>query len=171
MHADTRGAALIASAAAQFDWTWSRSDLDRFTNAMGWHCEFAGKTGASFVTNLDIDRPEAHADFGGLYFEEWNDTLASIEVYVVDFVAPAGKFTIDAVAPDEIVFNIQSVVNSISQGLGEPILDEDGPDVICQWEFENVVIAVEVMQGLITLNITDPKIKEWLASISDEDDC
>ncbi|WP_216917975.1 DUF6301 family protein [Nocardia noduli] len=61
MRGDFDRAAEIVRLAADFDWTWSRDDLDRFCAAAHWTVTEYRSLGASIATDLDIEDPQGSA--------------------------------------------------------------------------------------------------------------
>ncbi|QCQ92947.1 DUF6301 family protein [Rhodococcus sp. SGAir0479] len=62
MRTDFDRAAEIVRLAAEFEWTWSRDDLDRFCAAAGWTVTEYRELGASITTGLNIARPGGTAN-------------------------------------------------------------------------------------------------------------
>lgn len=171
MRADTAGVLLIAKTAARFAWTWTRGDLALFANEMGWRIVKVGSISARLETGFSIDRPTARVDFGGLFFDEWNDQIATFTIYVADLVAPAGCFTSDVVDPSESLATFVSVAQQIQPELGIPSLHEDQSAAEFRWDTDTVVIKVVLDKGATMMKLSNPRIQDWLDNLSEEDDC
>ncbi|MFF0614125.1 DUF6301 family protein [Nocardia tengchongensis] len=63
VRADYDGADRIASAAAEFDWTWTAGDIQRFCDVLGWRIAKADPSAVTLVTNISVEYPEAFAYF------------------------------------------------------------------------------------------------------------
>ncbi|WP_157978264.1 MULTISPECIES: DUF6301 family protein [Nocardia] len=60
MRGDFDRAAEIVRLAADFDWTWSRDDLDRFCAVAHWTVTESRPRWASVTTDLDIENRQSH---------------------------------------------------------------------------------------------------------------
>ncbi|NKR46261.1 hypothetical protein GS506_15985 [Rhodococcus hoagii] len=65
-------AAEIVRLAAEFDWTWSRDDLDRFCAAAGWTVTEHRERGASITTDLNIANPRGTANLDTNSYQKIN---------------------------------------------------------------------------------------------------
>lgn len=160
MEADLDGAARIARAAAEFDWTWTTSDVARFCEMVGWRVDDRGDLGLIMSTDLRVRRrvSTAFTDSGvAPQLAAAGQDIENFSTYVADYPLPARLPT-----PAEVSVQYGLLRGRLIADLGQPIRRSGAPDrPQISWEFANVVLFLSQLSRSVNLDFVNPLYQQW----------
>ncbi|MEU2258501.1 DUF6301 family protein [Nocardia xishanensis] len=149
MRVDIDGVTEIVGLAAEFDWTGSKEDLGRFCEAARWTIIESWPLGADIATDLDIDRPEGHAFFGG-------GRLSYIAFEVSDLLSKeqSGDGTLSRACFDDLS-------DSLFRELGEPDYGVRRTETsYFRWDLPKVVIFANCRSRYNSIRLVERSYQE-----------
>ncbi|MFJ9370835.1 DUF6301 family protein [Nocardia sp. NPDC101769] len=159
MNVDAEQVVRIVVTAAEFDWTWSEQDIERFAAAMGWDLmNQRPGSGATMRTHLAIESPYAHAYVNG--------DLKEITLGVTD------KFdTADRAGKETLARYFQQLGQSAKAQLGDARIEVLSQGFGLRYHWAKPMVFVElVANSNISLTLTNPMYRAWMQSVTAEYD-
>ncbi|MCU1647553.1 MAG: hypothetical protein JWN03_7828 [Nocardia sp.] len=179
MQVDLDGAIRIARLAADFHWTWSEGDLERFCNRAGWKVIDSWRLGTSFQTDLKVSIPKAHAqvDDGVVrVMADAGETVKWIGVWVADTADDDEDDAGTIASRAQLVRAFEQLRGRICSELGAPVDDETDNDPAGEtddsapevsWTSGNAVITLLLSDEVVVLQLTNPLYREWTKDSDD----
>ncbi|MFD3511133.1 DUF6301 family protein [Nocardia sp. NPDC058666] len=168
MYVDIAGAVRAAKLFAEFNWTWTMSDIPKLCSLAGWLISDADEGGAIIATDLDVRRPEAIAFEAQQSFAYWGrpeQEVQGISVRVGD--RPAAEAPNDLLTRQHYT-SLHTELSTALGGLDEGRAGTNPPFTI--WHGRNVIIELAMAPGLIKLDATNPTYRWMVDQESDSAD-
>ncbi|MFF0614147.1 DUF6301 family protein [Nocardia tengchongensis] len=158
MRADYDGADRIASAAAEFDWTWTAGDIQRFCDVLGWRIAETDSSAVTLATNISVGHPESFAYFDSDHRTELGDSDQAI-TWIWIAIMDDGE-----IGDPGLISSLDTVFREFGERmtviLGEPTSrrgwdSEVGwPNIV--WETSGVVIQLTEDVEKVSVSLRDP---------------
>lgn len=146
MYADIEGAVRLVRHAAEFEWTWSESDLRDFSLRVNWRLEFIQDGAAKLVTDFAVNRRDARVFL-------FHSRIEYISAPVSDVVVPKGRDV-----ADQALWRFRDLGSALSEGLGMPyqVREFSSGDEIF-WKLSKVVVALMRSSRAVHMFIYSPE--------------
>ncbi|MFI6871689.1 DUF6301 family protein [Nocardia sp. NPDC050406] len=164
MSSDVAGAVRVARAAARYEWTWTRANLIRFCENLGWEASDT-EDGVTVTTNLVVRKPTAmiYLDAAALAdLEEFDQDL--LEVVVIVARAESSETS----AATQSCFT--RIAAALSTTLGPGTHSYPSGEPAPAWDLEKVFIRLGMVPGLIGLYLVNPAYQASIDAFQDEHD-
>ncbi|MGY0502157.1 DUF6301 family protein [Nocardia sp. FBN12] len=147
MQVDAEGAVRVARLAKEFEWTGDIDDLRRFGEVAGWEVTWSGDNGITFLTNLDVMRPEARTFMR-------KRTFSDISLYVTDIVDRSVPWV---QCRQLVVDSFVDLGGALEAVLGVPTRKDPGVQAAIGWDYLGVSINLRSSTRSIALELANPK--------------
>ncbi|QVI19079.1 hypothetical protein KHQ06_21705 [Nocardia tengchongensis] len=141
MHADIEGAVRIARLAADFEWTWTVENIERFCRIAGWQQPVSDEFGfgAEILTDLRVSRPAAYAAYDSDFYQ-----LTGLPEGEVPYIVVALSDAIPGDSPEiyePLVDSFSEITDRLVPAFGQPFrLHGDRPRIV--WDLPGLVTLV-----------------------------
>jgi hypothetical protein len=170
MQADIEGAIRVARLAANFDWTWTVENVQRFYREAGWQSDSDPKSGAELRTGLMVSEPWGSAEYAAEFFRDYGIDGGEVKHFLV---------LVTDVVDDASLAGHRWLVDAFSE-LADRIEHEVGPslgrvkvaDPTMVWKLPKAVLflSTDTDDAAIQMKIVNPAYQEWLDRLADEDE-
>ncbi|MGW0056513.1 DUF6301 family protein [Nocardia nova] len=146
MYADIEGAVRLVRHAAEFEWTWSESDLRDFSPRVNWQLESIRDGVANIVTDFAVSRREARVFL-------FHSRIEYISASVSDVVVPKGRD-----ATDQALWCFRDLGSALSDGLSMSYQDRQfssGEEIF--WKLSKVVVSLMRSSRAVHLFLYSPE--------------
>lgn len=156
MRADIERAAQAVCAAAEFDWTWTVTDLLPFCQLAEWQLSTNGYGVSEVTTNLDINRPDAPLFVADAPNGELPQVVEQIWFRASDVILDRDDLQPEL---DEIFDNL---VQRIFEALGRrPTGWWIEPSRGLRWELPAVVVTAVIGDTSVFVHLVSPEHQRW----------
>ncbi|MFE3189855.1 DUF6301 family protein [Nocardia sp. NPDC059240] len=161
MHEGGEPAVDLAVVAAEFDWTWSETDVGRFAAAAGWDLgQWSPDSGSPIRTHLPVASP--------LVWPFVDGNLKYIHVGVSD------RFdTEDPVGKEALYERFKQLGRGMKDGLGDARIEVLSRGFGLRFCWSRPLVFVELVgysQQGIDLRLTNPEYEAWMQMVTADDD-
>ncbi|MFF0613029.1 DUF6301 family protein [Nocardia tengchongensis] len=161
---DVPGALEVVAAAATFDWTWTRADVERFAAHAGWSDVFAPDGYPMIYATSTLN--DGNYERNVIFWSE-GDKLTSIQVYVstdlCDYDLEDDSYSH---LKDQLDLAAQLTLAGFRESLGDPVHGKLKYSSALCWEFPDFTVGPLRNDTVIVLELTAPSQRDLNRTIT-----